>query len=168
MALRPVLTCEAMAGGAADGGCGSANGVDLDFAVAADVRTATEWAAETMQLNSKLNGLPDGYTLRDAHLNVPTLEQIHRDAVRRKFTGRGEMFSARCMGLLADTQQSGRHIVRLVRRDLLSDKVQLPLPPDEIARTDVLPDNVTATERGMSWMLSVVDRLMRGYLIAVW
>lgn len=172
MALRPVLTCEVMAGGAADGGCGTGRGLDEELEVVDDVIAAIDWAVgETMRVSHD-GGVPfivgpNGRNLFNAHMNVPDLEQIQREAVRRGYTGRGEMFSAWCLAELARSDQLGRHIVRLVKRDLLADNL-MSSALRGVPRIEVQSDEVTASEFGMSWMLSVVDRLMRGYLIAVW
>lgn len=219
MAMRRVLTCEVMAGGAADGGGSTPDGTEMDAAVADKVWAAMKWAvggarktraavrpADDVALDSDDSDSDDSESDDDMYDGVLDLSpaacrltagarvdvmfetvarewpaddddgqdgtdgrllnlfEIQQLAVAAGFTGRGEMFSARAMALLACLQTDRPYEVRLVKRDLLADRYPASRPD----AYDVEPDGVTAVEYGPSWALSVVDRLMRGHLIAVW
>jgi len=193
MAARPVLTCEAAMGIACD--CGDTyNGLEdvdeLNEVVKKAILEATE--KERRKALHSTN-----CTLHPPNIDVPNLADMQTEAIRSGYSGRGEMFSTQAMVNLAKTHQTGRYNVTLVKRDLLdmTDEIneENVCSGSEIIRSEVenecvgpadfntgdeineldrfdlhtrMSDNVNL--QPASSELTVVQRLMRGHLIAVW
>lgn len=191
MAARPILTCEAAMSSARD--CGdNYNGLEdvdeLNEVVKKAILESTEKERRKAvhSTNSTIHPAPD--------IDVPNLADIQKEAIKSGFSGRGEMFSTQAMVSLAKTHQTGRYNVTLVKRDLLDMTDGVNEVGTEIIKSEVenecigpadfsmngeineLDQNVATHTRTFenvnlqpsSSELTVVQRLMRGHLIAVW
>lgn len=194
MAARPILTCEATFGSVLDCGDNYNELVEVDElneVLKKVILEATEKERQKAFHSSNC-------TIHPPDINVPNLEDIQKEAIRFGYSGRGEMFSTQAMVNLAKTHQNGRYNVTLVKRDLLDmtddfNEEDVGTEP-EIIRSNVenacigpadinmdceiseLDQNVaphTTTSENVnvqpsSSELTVVQRLIRGHLIAVW
>eukprot|EP00102_Acyrthosiphon_pisum_P009498 XP_003247720.1 PREDICTED: formin BNR1-like [Acyrthosiphon pisum] len=192
MAARPILTCEAAMGSARDCGYNYNELEDVDELNEVVKKAILDFAEKERRkavhsTNSTIHPAPD--------IDVPNLADIQKEAIRSGYSGRGEMFSTQAMANLAKTHQTGRYNVTLVKRDLLdmTDRVNEDDVGTEIIRSEIengsigpadlnmddefneLDQNVAPSTRSLenvnlqpsSSELTVVQRLMRGHLIAV-
>lgn len=193
MAARPILTCEAAMGNARNYGDNYNELEDVDELNEMVKKAILEFTEKERQkavhsTNSTINPAPD--------IDVPNLADIQKEAISSGYSSRGEMFSTQAMVNLAKMHQTGRYNVTLVKRDLL-DMTDEVIEEDfctEIRKSEVengcirptdlnmdgeineLDQNVAPCTRSsenvnlqpLSSELTVVQRLMRGHLIAVW
>jgi len=193
MAARPILTCEVAMSSARDFG-DNYNGLEdvdeLNEVLKKAILDSTEKERRKAvhSINSTIHPAPD--------IDVPNLDDIQKEAIRSGYSGRGEMFSTQAMASLAKTHQTGRYNVTLVKRDLLdmTDEVNENDVGTEIIRSGIENYSIGPTDLNMddeineldqdvaprttsfenvnlqpsSSELTVVQRLMRGHLIAVW
>lgn len=181
MAAQPILACEVAAGGVADGGGANNHGTDNPHDKVQNAKMRTVYDA-----NVKNKPCPK-------HLySSPTLADLQGQAVKKGFSGRGEMFSAKAMACLAVEHQCGRYNVRLVEKSTTEKNCSQPKGKDEsdnifdnscrnskdfaieIRDSSKLPlcsneHKVLTSKLGVSnWITNIVERLMNGNLIAIW
>jgi hypothetical protein len=175
MAARPILTCEAV--------MGNVNNEDDQVVEKAFFESSEKEQRKAERSTDNTTYPPENY--------VPNLADFQREALRSGYSGRGEMFSAQAMVNLARTHNTGRYNVTLVKRDLLDmteglnkDDIEqvedLCIGPANLNTDGVInevqqnidPDTRRMSEsenlQPLSSALNVVQRLMRGHLIAVW
>jgi len=193
MAARPILTCEAAMGITYD--CGDTYNGSRDVDELNEVVKKTILEAIEKERQKALHST--NFTPHPPEIDAPNLADIQKEAIRSGYSGRGEMFSTQAMVNLAKTHQTGRYNVTLVKRDLLDITNEINKEDigteSEIIRSEFDNECVGAADFNMdggineldrfdlhtrtsdntdlqplSSELTVVQRLIRGQLIAVW
>lgn len=104
----------------------------------------------------------------------PNIEDFQREAIRSGYSGHGEMFSTQAMVNLARRHQTGQYNATLVNRDLYGvtgskNETNTDLEIKTIVENVEDDDPKNKHLRPLSSStLNAIQRLMRGYLVAVW